>query len=113
MAVSISRRRCLAILSAAVPGAFLAGRLPASARASDLAPTLRRGINIHNALNWPQVEKGDGPTRYVWPPFREATNPVTDEEFRRLKAMGFDFIRVTVDPSIFIVTEGPRRDELM
>lgn len=49
---------------------------------------------------------------YVWPPFRTASYRMDDGELRRLSAMGFDFVRVTVDPSIVIRSTGERWTEL-
>jgi endoglucanase len=66
---------------------------------------LERGVGVHEWLNWSPV-KEDG--RYQRPPYRSVeqwlsgSRPLADwpegNEFRRIRAIGFDFIRLTVDP---------------
>jgi endoglucanase len=54
-------------------------------------PSLRRGINIGDYLAYPSAEP--------WPIFRGPRASTTDDELRRLKAAGFDFVRLAVEPS--------------
>lgn len=69
-------------------------------------PKLRRGVNLHNLLNWPDAQvKGDR-TTYAWPAFQASHFSMTDDELRALVSAGFDFVRLTVDPSIFIEATG-------
>lgn len=69
-------------------------------------PSLRRGVNLHNLLNWPDAQvKGDR-TVYAWPAFQAPRFSMTDAELRALVSAGFDFVRLTVDPSIFIEATG-------
>lgn len=75
-------------------------------------PKLSRGINIHHMLNWPDTKPGDGKTQYVWPPFEAANYQMSDAEIEHLKAMGFDFVRVTADPSIFLTADKARFEYL-
>jgi endoglucanase len=56
-----------------------------------IVPTLRRGINIGDYLAYPSGEP--------WPIFRGPRTSTTDDELRRLKAAGFDFVRLAVEPS--------------
>jgi endoglucanase len=80
---------------------------------ADLAfPSLRRGINLHHLLNWPDTRDGAGRTVYVWPPFETDNYKITDDELSRLKTMGFDFLRVTADPGIFIAADETRMRHL-
>ena len=76
-------------------------------------PALRRGIGVHNLLNWPQVQgtSGEG-VQYVWPAFEGADYRISADQLAALRTAGFDFIRLTVDPSIFISIDPPRRPEL-
>lgn len=79
---------------------------------------LHRGIGIHEWLNWAPVEV-DG--TYRQPPYQTTTEWRTryrdledwppGDEFLRIKAMGFDFVRVTVDPGPLLEDGGSRREE--
>lgn len=69
-------------------------------------PKLRRGVNLHNLLNWPEARVDGDRTTYVWPAFEASRFSITDEELRALVTAGFDFVRLTVDPSIFIEATG-------
>ncbi len=74
-------------------------------------PYMRRGINLHHLLNWPDVKKSAGKLEYSWPPFQGAHYQIKDQELHNLVRMGFDFVRVTVDPSIFIVMQDDSSGE--
>jgi hypothetical protein len=91
--------------------------LPAAAQA---ALPLHRGVAIHEWLNWAPLAK-DG--SYRWPPYRSVADwlsgsrPASDwpkgDEFARIRAMGFDFVRLSVDPGPLLATEGDRRQEAL
>jgi endoglucanase len=71
----------------------------------------RRGIGIAHAMGWADVEQR--PSRpYVFPPFAGASRALTADELVDLRRMGFDFIRLAVDPGPFLQVRGQRRDEL-
>lgn len=107
---TVTRRQCLAALAAAGVAAKPAAR--AMAAPAQPCPRLHRGIGVHNLLNWPDVE-GEGPAlRYVWPPFSSAGYQISDAEIRNLRRTGFDFIRLTADPSIFIAATDEQRSDL-
>jgi endoglucanase len=55
---------------------------------------LKRGINVGDYLAYPQSE--------TWPIFRGPRTATTDDEFQRMAAAGFDFIRLPVEPSPFL-----------
>lgn len=94
--------------------AMLAG----SAQAAPLE--LARGVNIHEWLNWsPLADDGS----YRWPPYQPveawlaqgrsaadwpATDPLAD-----IRALGFDFVRLSVDPGPLLATDGARRQEAL
>ena len=104
-----TRRRAISVAALAALSAGVASERRAPSLVSSApAPTFRRGISIHHALNWPSTV-GSGPTLdYVWPPFRETEHQLSDGELDTLRAAGFDFIRLTVDPSIYITALGRR-----
>lgn len=81
---------------------------------------LHRGVGVHEWLNWSPVN-ADG--TYVWPPYRSeeewlaGSRPLSDwpggEEFARIEAMGFDFVRLTVDPGPLVASRGAKRQEAL
>src|SRR4051812_29481098 len=85
--------------------------LTASAVATPLV--LHRGVAIHEWLNWSPVA-ADG--TYVWPPYRSVADwlagyrPASDwpagNEFARMGGMGFDFVRLSVDPGPLLASDG-------
>jgi hypothetical protein len=101
--------RVMVLVLAMLAGAAQAAPLP-----------LERGVNIHEWLNWsPLAEDGS----YRWPPYRSvaqwlaggrsasdwpATDPLAD-----IRALGFDFVRLTVDPGPLLATEGEKREEAL
>ncbi|OEO28890.1 glycoside hydrolase family 5 [Devosia insulae DS-56] len=81
---------------------------------------LQRGVNIHEWLNWSPL---DDEGNYRWPPYRSvaewlaggrsaedwpATDPLAD-----IRALGFDYVRLTVDPGPLLASEGDRRREAL
>ena len=98
-------------------GGTCAGALTRDASALDQPkdmpfPTFSKGINLHHLLNWPDTKDGQSKTEYVWPPFHAANYQISDTELARLRAMGFDFLRVTADPSIFLASDRAKREHL-
>ncbi|WP_426032192.1 glycoside hydrolase family 5 protein [Caulobacter sp. DWP3-1-3b2] len=73
-------------------------------------PPLRRGMNFHHVLNWPEMS---APGNYVWPPFTGASFQTSDGELAALKAKGFDFLRLTLDPAILMASAPLLRDQLI
>lgn len=69
---------------------------------------LRRGIGVHHMLNWAEMRDRD----YVWPPFVGADSQVSAEEMANLRAHGFDFVRLTIGPDIFMASHGRRSRDL-
>jgi endoglucanase len=61
-------------------------------------------------LNWPALEVDANGSRYVWPPFAADVYVLRAEDLTRVRALGFDFIRLTVDPGLWIA-EGARRGD--
>jgi sugar phosphate isomerase/epimerase len=89
--------------------ALLLGYVTA-AQASDGRITLKRGISIHEWLNWaPVTETGD----YRWPPYNDLKEWGSTRDFARIKALGFDFVRLSVDPGPLLATESAKREEAL
>jgi hypothetical protein len=92
--------------------------LAATAHAVPLA--LRHGVGLHEWLNWSPLAADD---RYRWPPYRSVREwraggrPIGDwpkgNEFARIRALGFDFVRLSVDPGPLLASKGARRAEAL
>lgn len=92
--------------------------LAPSAQAAPLA--LQRGVNIHEWLNWSPLA-ADG--SYRWPPYqsvadwlaqgRSASDWPASDPLADIRALGFDFVRLSVDPGPLLATEGERRQEAL
>ena len=88
--------------------------MAASAEAASLE--LHRGIGIQDWLNWAPIntDANGNFTTYRWPPYRSndewlsAYRPLSDwpagDQFVRIKSMGFDFVRLAVDPGPLLAT---------
>jgi len=83
-------------------------------------PELRRGVNVHEWLNWAPLN-ADG--LYRWPPYQSqrewlaSERPLADwpegDQFLRIRSLGFDFVRLTVDPGPLLAGEGAGRQEAL
>jgi hypothetical protein len=81
---------------------------------------LSRGVGVHEWLNWSPLAS-DG--SYRWPPYRSqeewlsGSRPLGDwpggSEFRRIRSMGFDFVRLSVDPGPLLASSGARREQAL
>jgi endoglucanase len=91
------------------------------AGASQAAPLeLHHGVGLHQWLNWSPLA-ADG--SYRWPPYRSVEEwlgedrPASDwppgDPFVAIKALGFDFVRLTVDPGPLLASDGANRDEAL
>lgn len=85
--------------------------LPHLGRASLSAPMFRRGVSIHNLLNWAEVEPNDKNT-YRWPPFQSVHHQMQSALYGNIVAAGFDFVRLTIDSGLFLQITGERRNVL-
>jgi len=95
----------LALLLALAAATTLGG--PARAQADGGPIALKRGVSIHEWLNWaPLTEDGD----YRWPPYNDLAEWGSARDFARIKALGFDFVRLSVDPGPLLASEGVRRE---
>lgn len=100
-------RACLFALALTAMTSPLHGQ----AGSADLNATFRRGVGVHRPLNWADLSDAD-PSRYAWPPFASAEHQVSDALIAGIRAAGFDFVRLTVDPGPFLQMTGDRRDRL-
>lgn len=81
---------------------------------------LHRGVAVHEWLNWSPLEP-DG--SYRWPPYqtqeewlsrdRPAGDWAAGDKFELIRSLGFDFIRLTVDPGPLLSTSGDERQEAL
>lgn len=92
-----------------------------SCAAAGAAPLeLHRGVGVHEWLNWAPLA-ADG--SYRWPPYgteaewltryRPASDWPAGDPVAAIRALGFDFVRLTVDPGPLLATEGERRQEAL
>jgi len=94
------------------------GLLAGVAQAAPLP--LKHGVSIHEWLNWSPLEP-DG--SYRWPPYRPVAEwlsggrPLSDwpdtDPFAAIRALGFDYVRLTVDPGPLLASSGVRRQEAL
>lgn len=89
-----------------------------NAQAAPLA--LQHGVNIHEWLNWSPLAADSS---YRWPPYqsvadwlaqgRSASDWPASDPLADIRALGFDFVRLSVDPGPLLATEGERRQEAL
>lgn len=69
---------------------------------------MKKGISIHEWLNWAPLDRsGD----YVWPPYKDFSQWGTTDDLAALRALGFDFIRLSIDPGPLLASTGNRQEE--
>lgn len=78
------------------------------ARAPDM---FRRGVSVHTMLNWARLKPGD-PAHYAEEPFAGSDYELPETLVRNVKAAGFDFVRLTIDPGPFLQLKGAARAAL-
>ena len=81
---------------------------------------LHHGVGLHEWLNWSPITADKS---YVWPPYRSVADwlagarPASDwpagDEFVRIRKMGFDFVRLSVDPGPLLASDGARRRQAL
>lgn len=81
---------------------------------------LAHGVGIHEWLNWSPLAP-DG--SYRWPPYRgvgewlTGARPRSDwppgNQFEHIRAMGFDFVRLSVDPGPLLASDGAKRRQAL
>ncbi len=81
---------------------------------------LKHGVGLHEWLNWSPLTADKS---YRWPPYRSeaewlaADRPLSDwppgDQFKRIRALGFDFVRLSVDPGPLLASDGARRQQAL
>lgn len=89
----------MALMAATIKNCLLALALFA-APASGAAFTMKRGINLDTWTTWPDEQRWD--ERDAILPFPEWRKSLKESDLAALKADGFDFVRIPVDPSPFL-----------
>lgn len=84
----------------------IVGGLPQSATAAPLE--IKRAVNIAQWFTWPRYEPAPS-DRISWPPYKDVPKPPSLSDLKRLKEVGFDTVRLPVDPAPFMVFEGGRQ----
>jgi hypothetical protein len=112
MSASADRRGRRRLLVGAAAG-FAAACLPTPILAQQHSPVrLRRGINLYpwfsltNEYPAPSIN-------YAWPPYQQDRPTPTAQDLARLAEVGFDFVRIPVDPGPFMAFVGDRRADLL
>lgn len=78
---------------------------------ADAGPiALKRGVSIHGWLNWSPLTPSGA---YQWPPYRPLNDWGSLRDFERIKAMGFDFVRLTVDPGPLLAADESKRRQAL
>ena len=70
-----------------------------------------RGIAVAHALAWADMEPTSS-TQFVSAPFAHEGRSLAREELAQLRRIGFDFVRLAIDPGPFLQFKGPNRDGL-
>lgn len=84
---------------------FAATILASEARAEF---TIGPAINVAQWFTWPRYEQpGAG---IAWPPYRETPRPPNAAELEALRRVGFETVRLPVDPGPYMVFDGERRE---
>ena len=86
-----SIKNCLAALAL-----LTAAALPANSAAF----SMKRGINLDIWTTWPPEDRWNEPDAIL--PFPEWRKSLDETGLAALKAAGFDFVRMPVDPSPFL-----------
>jgi endoglucanase len=83
------------------------------ARADSAADStaFRRGIGIAHTWGWAPLEPPPSHS-YDIKSLMARAQSMSDDELRRLRQTGFDFVRLGVDPGPFLQTQGGQRDDL-
>lgn len=71
-----------------------------------------KGINLSRLHSLPRKDPST-PGAFVWPPFQGSLSEISDSEIARLKAVGFDFVRLPVAPAPFLAATEKRRKILL
>lgn len=74
-------------------------------------PVFRKGINLARLHSLP-ADDPLKPGEFLWPPFQAPLAEISDGELTRLRAAGFDFVRLPVAPAPFLV-QKPKQQKIL
>lgn len=83
---------------------------PDPAEAQGVPFTGKRGVGVHGWTTW---TRQTSPSTYALPVFNHPLGELSDAEIAALRQSGMDFVRLTVDPGVFIILQGPDRDDAL
>jgi hypothetical protein len=86
--------------SLAIPASLIAAVMLASTAAFSADPTFKRGVSMELWTSWPAESEWSKPE--VLFPFPEWRRNVNQEALAALKTAGLDFVRLPVDPGVFM-----------
>lgn len=92
-------------IRATLAGAALVFVLACPSLAETARFAAKRGVSMDQWVTWPPAYRWTEPD--VTGNFPEWKAHVTDADLRRLKETGFDFVRLPVDPAVFLVQSDP------
>ena len=97
-----------------VVGGSVALGLASAARAAPIPMPVRLGRGI-NLWPWFSLTREFPAPRldYAWPPFQLQRPVPTPRDLERLADLGFDFVRLPLDPGPFLAFDGARRAALL
>jgi hypothetical protein len=82
-----------------------------TAFADDLSgPPLKNGVGLHGPMTWGRTDAAH--TQYTWPVYADAKYDVPVALLAKVKAAGFDMIRLTIDPGPFLAAKGAQSDDM-
>src|SRR5664279_4135136 len=115
---AVKMRRLLETPMRTLLSAALLLGFTAATTAAPLA--LHRGVGLHEWLNWSPIAADK---TYVWPPYRSVAEwlsgarPQSDwppgDPFVRIHQLGFDFIRLSVDPGPLLASDGEKHQQAL
>ena len=63
-------------------------------------PPLKNGVALHGPMTWGRTNAAQ--TWYAWPVYTSPAYDVPTALLQKVKAAGFDYIRLSVDPGPFL-----------
>jgi aryl-phospho-beta-D-glucosidase BglC (GH1 family) len=83
---------------------------PDPAEAQGVPFTGKHGVGVHGWTTW---TRQTSPSTYALPVFNHPIGELSDAEIAAIRQSGMDFVRLTVDPGVFILLQGPNRDDAL
>lgn len=101
-------KRIVTLLAAwsALSGSSGCTAKPAAPLPDRVAFIARRGVNLGTWFTWAEQTS---PSSYRQPLFVNPPGKLDDVQIEQLRRVGFDFVRLTVDPGVFVLLRGAER----